>query len=254
MPDRQEPVPWRQQARTYLRLVRTREPSDAPPKALVFAQGRTGSTLLVDLLRSVDGMHCDDEILWRHVAWPAGWLEAHRRRHIAEAYACKAKIYQLTDEQGIDDVASWLRGRVERGWRLIHLHRRNVLRHVLSNIAAEQRGSFVFRGETPPELAALTVEPAHLIHWMGVRTGVAAREREALTGLPHVSVCYEDDLIDADRQQETLDRLTRHLGLPAAVASTSVRRTVEGPLREVLANHDEVAAALAGTPWAVHLD
>src|SRR3954469_16063388 len=117
--------------RAYLGLLRHR-PERTQRRFLVFAQGRTGSTLLLDLLRSSPGVHCDEELLDRPVRSPHLWIAAHRAAQGAAAgYGFKVKIYQLTDAQGIADPGRWLGGMDRRGWSVIWLHRRNLLRHVL---------------------------------------------------------------------------------------------------------------------------
>jgi hypothetical protein len=141
-----------------------------------------------------------------------------------------------------------------RGWLIVALRRDNLLRHVLSNMVAERRGSFVYRGTTPPPVSAFAVEPEHLIRWMRIRQQVGEQEEAALAGLPHVRLGYEHDLLDTSRHQATLDVLCEQLGLPPAEARTDVRRTVAGSIDDVISNLPAVAAALRGTEWERFLD
>lgn len=249
-------VPWGTQARAYsasLRPAGGRRRGEPPTQFVVFAQGRTGSTLLVDLLHSIPAVHCDEEIRTAPVRFPRQWVAGHRARHRTQAYGFKVKIYQLTDVQGIRDVGRWVQHMRSDGWEIIHLFRRNLLRHVISNIAADQRGSFTYRGSAPPALTPLHIEPDHLVRWMRTREAVGLQELVALDGFPTLPVC-EDDLAEGDSHQARLDRLTEARRLPASVARTSVRRAGGGPLSDLLANADEVARALEGTPWERYLE
>lgn len=249
------PVSLAKQAAVYasrLRPARRRPVAAGRTSFVIFAQGRTGSTLLVDLMNSHDGVYCDDEILGWPVRFPDAWVDAHRRHHPDRHYGFKVKPYQLSVDQRLDPGA-WLRRMDARGWKLIHLRRRNVLRHALSNIVAEHVG-FTFRGAGPAESAGLTVDVDMLLGAMAVREEQAEVERAALAGLPHASVCYEDDLLDAERHQATLDRLSDTLDLPRAQARTEVRRITTDDLRTTIANYDEVATAVGSSPWAPLLE
>ena len=238
--------------RVYTAALR---PSPNPSRVsfVIFAQGRSGSSLLVDLMRSHPDVHCDEEILDRRVLLPSAWVRAHRRRHPDSHYGFKVKPYQLTVDQRLDPRA-WLTRMHDRGWRLIRLTRRTVLRHALSNMVAEHVGRYVFRGGSAPEASPITVDVDMLLGAMAVRTEQAGLERGALAGLPYVQVTYEDDLLDARAHQATLDRISAGIGLPSANARTDVRRITGDDLRETIANYDEVASAVGGTEWAPLLD
>lgn len=245
------PISLAKQASVYasrLRPSRLRPVAAGRISFVIFAQGRTGSTLLVDLMNSHDGVQCDGEIFGWPVRFPDAWLKAHRQRWPDLHYGFKVKPYQLSIDQGLDPVA-WVRRVHERGWKLIYLSRRNVLRHALSNMVAEQVG-FTFRGVRPADSAGITVDPEMLLGAMSVREEQREVEYAALAGVPHVSVCYEDDLLKPERHQATLDRLSDALGLPRARARAEVRRITSDDLRTTIANYDEVASAVGSTRWA----
>ncbi len=245
-------VPLAKQAAVYASRFR---PSRLRPIAagrvsfVIFAQGRTGSTLLADLMNSHEGVHCDNEILGWPVRFPDAWVDACRRRYRDRHYGFKVKPYELTVDQRLDPGA-WLRRMDGRGWKLIHLRRNNVLRHALSNIVAEHIGRYTFRNADPGESAGLTVDPDVLLGAMEVREEQGEVERVALEGLPHVSLSYEDDLLRPERHQATLDRISDALGLPRAQARTALRRITIDDLRTTISNYEEVATAVRSTRWA----
>ena len=164
------------------------------------------------------------------------------------------KIVQLVEAQNISDRAPGCVAMHGRGWRIVHLWRRNLLRQVLSTMVAEQRGYFVIRDQAPPPLSGRW-SPTPPISFIGCGAeAVGTAEQEAVATVPHTTVCYEDDLIEPSRQQETLDRIAAFLGRTPGAARTDVQRTVTGPLSDVVANADEVIAALRGTEWERFLD
>ena len=241
------PVGLRTQAITALRCLPVGDRPD-PRKFVLFAQGRTGSTLLGELLGSHPQVVYADEILRARVRSTRLWVEGRRRRHPGKVFGFHVKIYQLTDVQGVRDPGRWLAGMHRHGWAVVALRRRNLLRHVLSNMAIAASGTVHDRGGST-RAGGLTVDPAELVHWIGVREGVGAAERRALAGVPHVALTYEDDLQDSDGWAAATGRVFAHLGLEPAPVTSSLRRTLPGPLEELIANYDEVASALRGTPY-----
>ena len=225
----------------------------AQQKFVLFAQGRTGSTLLGELLASHPELFFADEILRAKVASPTLWVSGQRQRHRRRVYGFHVKIYQLSDVQGVHDAGRWLRDMHDRGWQVLALRRRNLLRHVLSNMTIEATGQVHDRsGSVGHRL--LHVDPDHVLHWIGVREQVGWKEAQALDGVPHESFIYEDDLADAAVWQATANRAFGFLGMPTVPVTTSLRRRNPGNLRELIANYDELAVALRGTPYEECLD
>lgn len=248
------PVPAIRQLAGYARGFASWRPGLAPRGVLIFAQGRSGSTLLVELLNSLPEVRCEGEILQRRVAFPAAWAEARRLRHRDRLYGFKVKPLQLLHHQNVTDMGGWLAGMHGRGWRLVHLERRNLLRQVLSNIAAERYGWQRRVDTANPGRDPLHVDPAVLTYWMGVRARWREQEHAALAGLAHETVHYEDDLSDPDRQQATLDRLAAALGVESAAGASNLRPANPGALADRIANYAEVRQALEGGPWERYLD
>lgn len=224
-------------------------------KFILFAQGRTGSTLLGDLLRSHPTVYFGDEILHAKVGSPTWTAERLRWRHPRHAVGFHVKIYQLTQDQCVADPGAWLHRMQRRGWRVIALRRDNLLRHVLSNMTAqaanryEERSDMVERVRVRPH-----VDPAELLHWMTVRRQVGADEAAALAGVEHLPLSYEHDLQDSTSWPATMQRVFGHLGLPPAEVATTMRKQNPGALASLIANYDEVAAAVSATEFAAYLD
>jgi hypothetical protein len=246
-------VPARRQARAYARALSTRGRGRAGSTFLIFAQGRTGSSLLVDLLNRSPSIHCDEEILARPVFLPTAWMAAHRARHLDRTYGFKVKLYQLTIDQGIGDPNRWLAAMHRSGWQVIYLWRRNLLRHVLSNVAASGSGRYHYRSA---EIGGrrIRVDLAETIRLLRMREQLGQEERSALEGVPHEPLCYEDDLLEAERHQPTFDRIAGFLQMEPAHATTDLRRINAGPLSELIENYAELKRELAGTRWERYLD
>lgn len=248
-------APAREQLRRYLRALDLTRAGRAPA-FVVLAQGRTGSTLLTDLLSSVDGVVCDREVLAAPVRVPALWVRGLRHRHPDQTYGFKVKIYQLTRHQGIADPGRWLRRRAAGGWRVVHLRRENLLRQVLSNARLWQTSvTHRTRTDGTGEAEPMTIEVPRLLAYLDARRSLGQAEDAALQGIPHLRLTYERDLLDPGRHATTVARVLAHVGhAGAGVPHTALVRTSVDDLQALVANLDEVASALEGTPYAPMLD
>jgi hypothetical protein len=74
----------------------------------------------------------------------------------------------------------------------------------------------------------------------------------ALSGLENVALVYEDDLMNAARQQATAEWVLAAVGLPPQPVRTSLCRIGGFDLSDLPENFDEIADALAawGITWA----
>lgn len=224
-------------------------------KFIVFAQGRTGSTLLADLLRSHPEVYFADEIFASRVRSTRLVAERMRWRHARHAVGFHVKIYQLVDVQGISDAGAWLRGMHRHGWRVIALRRQNLLRQVLSNMTAQLTNRYEDRSADGDFVRVrLHVNPEELLHWIGVRAAAGADEAAALDGVPHLALSYEDDLQDASSWTPTTERVFSYLDLAPVPVVSSLRRQNPDDLASLIANYDEVKGALMGTDYARFLD
>ena len=222
------------------------------PRFVILAQGRTGSTLLCKLLGSHSRIHCDFEILIDPVRDVHRYIRRLSLAATRPAYGFKVKINQLKNRQGISDCAAFLRHMHEHGWRIIYLKRRNLFRQVYSRRAAQVRGTPHTRplsdGSAPlPPRVSLDV--ADIVHDMGRRQENLRRERKALKGLPFKTVVYEDDLFRPADQQRTVRNIVEWLGLTPEPMHTDLIPNTPQNLRHVIANFDEVEAALRGTEF-----
>jgi LPS sulfotransferase NodH len=210
--------------------------------------GRNGSTLLTELLNAHESIHCDGEILFHRVAAPRLQVAGHAMASPKPVYGFKLLTYQLEEVQHVDP-PSFFRWLDRRGYRIIHVRRRDILRHALSNLNARVHG-FHHHGSLPPEArGAIHVDTESLIDWLDGIARNGARNEALLADLPHETVHYEDDLSDAASQARTVTRICAVLGVPTQLVSTDLVRVTPARIEDLVANYDEVAAFLAGTPY-----
>lgn len=248
LPPEAPPVSWHRQARAAAWRALPRK---VPAGFLLYGQGRTGSNLLGDLLACHPSVRFGNERLAARVRRPLAYIEGLRAEHAPSVYGVHVKRYHLTDIQDEADPKDWLSRAHDRGWRIVHLQRENLLRHVLSNFSLNAtRVSHRVEGDDY-QRPRLHVAPEDIVSWMAIRARILELELSDLSALPHVTVVYERDLLPGQPAWDaTAGRVFSHLGLPPHAVTTQLRKVNEGTLGDLLDNADEVLDAVRRTRWA----
>jgi hypothetical protein len=230
--------------------------SGALPTFVVHSRGRTGSTLLVDLLRCHPAIHCDAEIL-SHRLWvtsPWALVRGRARLFARQAYGFKLRPPHYATQR-IHDPVAFLGGLHAAGWRFVRLTRQNALRTAISGSLIAHTGVLHRRvGDEPTARAAVRIRPDDLLARLERQEREMRLEADTLASFPCLGLTYEDDLLREADRQPALDRVFAYLGLPSAQVSTRYVRLTTDRLTDVVANYDEIASALRDTPYARFLD
>lgn len=225
---------------------------------LILAQGRSGSTVLVDLMNSHPDIVSWGEILDRNVVVnvrnPRKWAEGLCTLSRRPACGFKVKIYQIERHQGKDPRAL-LTEFHENGWKLIYLKRTNLLRHAISDIRSEKTGLFHVvdrEGEVASvkgPRGKIRIEWSELLEAIDFRQRCLEGEETALKGLPHLVVEYESGLLNPDAQPVTMNRVFSYLGLPEYEAGTSFQKVGAKNLGKDIENFEELENHLKQTEF-----
>lgn len=226
------------------------------PAFVVHSLGRSGSTLLTDLLASHPQIECDGEILSHPLYFvsPGRLVRSRAALFSSTVYGFKMRPRHYAD-QGIANPAAFLAGLHADGWRVLRLERRNLLRIALSWITNEQTGvvhrTFRDRRRTP---RARHIPPDALLRQLARVSRDTAVEQAALSAVPHLRLVYEDDLLRENTRGATLNRVFEYLGLPPAPVATRYVRLTSDRLEDFVENHQQVRDALRGTAYEHFLD
>jgi len=233
------------------------DPAQGPrPRFVLFGRGRSGTTALVSMLDDVPALHCEGEVLFRPVLFPRRHVLGRCARSPGPGYGCKILSYQIRDLQTrVRRPETFLRElHHEHGFQILYLRRTNLLRHALSNIRARREQYQQKKGEAASTGRALHVDPQHVLAWMRQSEGLRNFEERVLEGLPYLSLTYEAHIRDAGHHQTTVDEVCAFLGVESAPVESSYQKVAPPSLREGIANYEEMAAALAETPYRSYLD
>ncbi len=229
------------------------QPGDASQsRFIVHSLGRSGSTMLVDLMRGHPAVHCDGELLSHtlYVTTAERLIRTRARLYAGVAYGFKVRPRHY-ETQGVRDPHALLARLVDDGWRVVHLERLNLLRLALSSLRLRETG-VVHRTVQDRQEARrrLLVDIPQLRRRLEGAEEETAIERQALAGIPHLHLRYEEDLLPGgDVRDGAMARVFGYLGLPAAPVRTHYVRLSSDQLSDMVENLDELAAALQGTPY-----
>lgn len=225
-------------------------------KFVIFGQGRTGSTLLVDLLNNQPNINCEGEILngrlYKKVLFPNLYVQGRCSKFADKVYGFKVKIYQLTEQQQIDP-KKFILNLYHQGWKIIHLKRNNILRNEISTMVASLRKQWFATSENPLKNQKITIDCYQLLAGVERREIYQVKEQEILNKLDHITVVYEENLLRAENHQKTCDRIFHYLGLESLPVKTKLLKTTPNQLSDIIENYEEVVEKVSQTKYAKFL-
>lgn len=220
-------------------------------KFVIFAQARTGSILLGSLLNSHPKIFCDGEIfsVWnKNLFFPFQYIQCHATRRENRVYGWQLKIDQLILLQRTDP-QQFMFHLQKSGWKIIYLRRANLLRQAISELIARSRDEWADTTKTPLRNLRIHIDCNRLLDLIKYREKMLRQEENALKNLLYLPVVYEADLLQSQRQQETLNCIFNYIGLSSISVKTKYFRTTSDRLSDFVQNYDEMVSAVKQTDY-----
>ncbi len=245
--------------REYRLSARMRRSSKAERRFVIYSRGRSGSTLLVQLLNAHSSVQCDDEILNLPVALRDPATYVRDRAHLAHkpVYGFKLLSYQLPKLQNIEDQSAFLDDMQRDGFAIIYLYRRDLLRHAISNIMARQRGEFHRRaegGKAAPGDGKVVIDESDLGRWLKNTRSAEEMEHRVMHGRDACWVCYEDDLESDDARQAAMKRIFEDLSVAPEPVNTNLAKLTSAKLSSFIQNYDDLKNAFSDSEFSQYFD
>lgn len=228
---------------------------------VIFGQGRTGSKLLVELLRSHPDIHCDGEVLngyywnrlsrrlilplWRY--YPLPLFRRNARNSPSMVYGFKLFNDHIHRPHR---VLSTLHG---EGWRIIHIQRRDLVAQTISGEVARQTSRWHRHSGDTVAPVVMTIDPDEFSADLKKRLTRSAQIEQILAGIPHLDITYEDHLADPADWKPLSMRLLHYLEAPLQPLTTEMVKTWEQPYSEMILNYAELMAAAQRLPSSARL-
>ena len=240
----------------YAYLLSCKSSDKGNTKFVIFGQGRTGSSLLVNLLNSHVEIDCKNEIYnrKRHVfngrIWfPYLFLKGMEHRKKKLVFGFKVKIYQLILHQKLNP-NDFLDHLVQKGYKIIYLRRNNFLNHALSGFIAKKRKAYHLLKEEKYEPKLLEISKEELREMMLRKKQFQQQELECLNGRDYFEVIYERDLENSSSHQNTCDQLFDFLELKRVKVETVFQKVNKKKPEDILTNYSELIQYFKNTAFA----
>jgi len=227
----------------YYRLFISRKGHE---KFVIFMEGRSGSTLLVDLLNSHPDIKCESEIFTRRIRRPIHLIKGLYAYHFfkgAKAWGFKVKYAQLerlsiSPKVFVDEL-------IDDGFKIICLTRKNSAETALSRLVGWKRETGYHNQTHDSEnLEKVTIEPER---FRAAITYTEAERHDLLRlvyDVPHISLEYEKDLQREELYSATGEKLLTLLGLAQEKLSTSYKKVSTDQISDRITNYVEIEEIL----------
>lgn len=231
-------------------------PGQEPKKKfIIFTTGRSGSTLLVDLMNSHPSVHSDLELLKRKLVNPAGVIKQRSKLANADVYGFKLLSYQLRDVQsGIKKKKIFFNSLVDMGYKPIHLYRENLIFQSLSLIYALYRFQWHNKNGKDQKKSKMWVDVEKLEKTITDLELLREYEEQTLYGLHHLKVSYERDLENGASHSNTIARISEFLELPKVEPNTKLRKVTPSSLSKFVVNEEEVMTFLENSRFIEYMN
>jgi LPS sulfotransferase NodH len=219
-------------------------------KVIIFAQGRTGSTLLESLLSSTGCFESNGELLGhgmsKSIRFPLKYvLGKSKQSSSVKHFIFHLKIYHLIkDREKAVDPKWFLKELSDKGWFIIYLKRQNKLRHVLSTHTVKHRKGY-HKTSLSEKTTSFEVDVNEIVNSIKGRIEYDNLEKEAIKDLNVLELGYETHLQNSNVHQKTVDMILDFLNLKSNVSvSTNLKRINTIPINHLVSNYDSLHIAL----------
>lgn len=214
---------------------------------VIFGLGRSGSTLLKQLLDSHPEITCEGELLnveEKYVTnqlmrkliykFPSQFFALRSLLSKKPVYGFTLLFYQYSPP------AKLIEKLIKKNWKFIRIYRENSLDQSLSHLVAEKTKVWHRFDSEEKETPKLTVSPKELKDRLKIVNKNKEAETKLFEDFAHFKVVYEHDLKNQDKWAETTRKIFEYLGVNPAPASASIQKTFSRPYSEIIENYDEL--------------
>ena len=220
---------------------------------LIYTLGRTGSTLLTDLISHLPDTKCEGEILSSKPVNPHGIIAGRVKECEGFNYGFKVKTAHLQNPRDFLEMLQ------KDNWKLIYLDRRNLVDLCVSCLYARESGSFFYyktkflglRGRKRPRVE-LNIE--EIFGMLDQNSALIEYDLNLLSDFSCLKINYELDLQCNNSHRNTLNKITEYFGLSYFKNQIKVATSKSIPSHsKVISNWSDIYSKLAKSSYAIYL-
>jgi hypothetical protein len=233
------------------------------PSFVVFDIGQSGGMLLGNWFRAHGKITFQEDILSQVVRFPRMSVYQHVRQSRGEVYGFNMTVEQLRQVQRLADPNQFVQDLHRGGCRVISINRRDALRHAIATLktysvncrfdAAEPSArtrKFSDKSSGSKSSGKFTVDVSELIACLKYLDNQRVEASAILHEVPHLSLSYEDDLVDINSHEATAEKLSTYLNISKITPVGSPIKLVHQQLADIVVNYDALCEGLEASEYA----
>ncbi len=223
-------------------------------KFVILSSGRTGSTLLVNLMNNLDDVECQGELLKRRLWRPRHFIKMWEKQTLKKHFGFKILSYHIRNVQKINKEKEFLNNLTAQGYKVIYLERQNRLYQAFSLLYALSRDRWHQEKNKSIRKHKIIVDFNILDQWMRDLEELGRYEEELLEGIDYLHLVYENDLQNKKQHNRTLDKIANFLNIETQTAFSDFKKITPRKLDSFIENYDETIAYIREQPYAHFLN
>lgn len=225
---------------------------------IIFSSNRTGSTLLLMLLKSHPEIDCKGEIFheftklkYKKVAFPHHFIDGNKPNSAKVfGFSLKTQHINIVLSKKYKNIISDLN---KKGWKIIYLKRLNIFRQAVSHLIATINHQWHYFPRKPINKKKVNIDCNKLLETIIWFEKLACLEKKILTEINHIKIIYEKDLLEEKNHQKTCDNISQFLGITPNKVSTDIRKISSGKLCDQILNYEEVMTFFINTKYSEYI-
>lgn len=219
------------------------------PSFVVLDIGQSGLITLMKWFAAHHNVSFQADILSKAVRFPRMSVYQRIRQSSGDVYGFSINVKQLREVQRLADPNQFLRDLHRGGCRIIYLHRRDMLRHVIATLrtyTSDHNENFTH----PQKQSKFIVDVSELIACLTYLDNQRLEANAILHNLPHLSLVYEDDLMDPNSYLTTAQKLSDYLDIPNLQPASSALKLVHQRITDIVENYEEIHSGIEASDYA----
>ena len=223
------------------------------PSFVVLDIGQSGCITLSDWFRAHKTIAFQEDVLSQPVKFPRMSIYQRVRQSAGEVYGFNVSVEQLRQVQQIADPNQFFQDLHRGGTRIIYLNRKDMLRHAIATLRAYSlncRFDIASNDADTTPRSKINIDVSELIACLQYMDNQRLEAKAMLHDIPHLSLTYEDDLVNPNSHKHTAQRLSEFLEIPNIKPVGTKLKLVHQQLADLVENYSELKEGIAESEYA----
>lgn len=223
------------------------------PSFVILDIGQSGCITLSDWFRAHKKVTFQEDVLSQPVRFPRMSIYQRVRQSPGEVYGFNVSVEQLRQVQQIANPNQFFQDLHRGGTRIIHLNRKDMLRHAIATLRAYSlncRFDITSTSADTTPRTKINIDVSELIACLQYMDNQRLEARAMLHDTPCLNLTYEDDLMNPNSHRRTAQQLSDFLKIPDIKPAGTKLKLVHQQLADIVENYSELKEGIADSEYA----